>query len=57
MLRWRSCALLSFADIHGNILALEAVLTDLPSRKVDKLSTLVTACQVRYGRVRQPNCS
>jgi predicted phosphodiesterase len=28
------------ADIHGNILALEAVLTDLPSRKVDKLINL-----------------
>ena len=28
------------ADIHGNVLALEAVLTDLPSRKVDKLINL-----------------
>ena len=28
------------ADIHGNILAFEAVLTDLPSRKVDKLINL-----------------
>jgi Calcineurin-like phosphoesterase len=29
-----------FADIHGNILALEAVLTDLQSRRVDKFVNL-----------------
>jgi predicted phosphodiesterase len=28
------------ADIHGNVLALEAVLTDLQSRKVDKFANL-----------------
>jgi predicted phosphodiesterase len=28
------------ADIHGNVLALEAVLTDLESRKVDKFVNL-----------------
>jgi predicted phosphodiesterase len=45
------------ADIHGNVLALEAVLTDLQSRKVDKFANLGDCVRVRYGRVRLSSCS
>jgi hypothetical protein len=44
------------ADIHGNVLALEAVLAS--STEVwSSLSTSVTVCLVRCGRAKPPNCS